>query len=126
MSSLSSVTSHGLFLLNPLAGTPMALLTGPSPRCGAGVRRRRARTDWSSGTLVSPACPGRVPGSCPLSPCTATASLHVSPGRVGEFPLVQPVYFPGDESLRPGTLKQWQLTLYGSSWSPAEMRERQR
>ncbi|XP_030320550.1 proprotein convertase subtilisin/kexin type 7 [Calypte anna] len=32
----------------------------------------------------------------------------------------------GDESLRPGTLKQWQLTLYGSSWSPAEMRERQR
>ncbi|KFQ70738.1 Proprotein convertase subtilisin/kexin type 7, partial [Phaethon lepturus] len=32
----------------------------------------------------------------------------------------------GDESLRPGTLKQWQLTLYGSSWSPAEMKERQR
>ncbi|KAM6043400.1 proprotein convertase subtilisin/kexin type 7 [Chlamydotis macqueenii] len=32
----------------------------------------------------------------------------------------------GDESLRPGALKQWQLTLYGSSWSPAEMKERQR
>ncbi|KAF1549974.1 Proprotein convertase subtilisin/kexin type 7, partial [Eudyptes chrysocome] len=32
----------------------------------------------------------------------------------------------GDESLRPGTLKRWQLTLYGSSWSPAEMKERQR
>ncbi|XP_042687942.1 proprotein convertase subtilisin/kexin type 7 [Centrocercus urophasianus] len=32
----------------------------------------------------------------------------------------------GDESLRPGTLKQWQLTLYGSSWTPAEMKERQR
>ncbi|KFV66116.1 Proprotein convertase subtilisin/kexin type 7, partial [Dryobates pubescens] len=32
----------------------------------------------------------------------------------------------GDGSLRPGTLKQWQLTLYGSSWAPAEMRERQR
>ncbi|NWT03924.1 PCSK7 convertase, partial [Mionectes macconnelli] len=32
----------------------------------------------------------------------------------------------GDESLRPGTLKQWQLTLYGSSWSPAEMKERHR
>ncbi|NWV13853.1 PCSK7 convertase, partial [Ptilonorhynchus violaceus] len=32
----------------------------------------------------------------------------------------------GDESLRPGILKQWQLTLYGSSWSPAEMKERQR
>ncbi|XP_050839429.1 proprotein convertase subtilisin/kexin type 7 isoform X3 [Serinus canaria] len=32
----------------------------------------------------------------------------------------------GDDSLRPGTLKQWQLTLYGSSWSPAEMKERQR
>uniref|UniRef100_A0A8C6YQV4 Proprotein convertase subtilisin/kexin type 7 n=1 Tax=Nothoprocta perdicaria TaxID=30464 RepID=A0A8C6YQV4_NOTPE len=32
----------------------------------------------------------------------------------------------GDESLRAGTLRQWQLTLYGSSWSPAEMRERQR
>ncbi|XP_013814316.2 proprotein convertase subtilisin/kexin type 7 [Apteryx mantelli] len=32
----------------------------------------------------------------------------------------------GDESLRAGTLRQWQLTLYGSSWSPAEMKERQR
>ncbi|NWU66677.1 PCSK7 convertase, partial [Pterocles burchelli] len=32
----------------------------------------------------------------------------------------------GDESLKPGTLKQWQLTLYGSSWSQAEMKERQR
>ncbi|XP_030820879.1 proprotein convertase subtilisin/kexin type 7 isoform X1 [Camarhynchus parvulus] len=32
----------------------------------------------------------------------------------------------GDDSLRPGTLRQWQLTLYGSSWSPAEMQERQR
>ncbi|KAM9519708.1 proprotein convertase subtilisin/kexin type 7 isoform 1-T2 [Guaruba guarouba] len=32
----------------------------------------------------------------------------------------------GDESLRPGTLQRWQLTLYGSSWSPAEMKERQR
>ncbi|NXC26567.1 PCSK7 convertase, partial [Campylorhamphus procurvoides] len=32
----------------------------------------------------------------------------------------------GDESLRPGTLKQWQLTLYGSSWSPTEMKGRQR
>ncbi|KAM4646186.1 proprotein convertase subtilisin/kexin type 7 isoform 2-T4 [Amazona ochrocephala] len=32
----------------------------------------------------------------------------------------------GDESLRPGTLERWQLTLYGSSWSPAEMEERQR
>ncbi|XP_036253470.1 proprotein convertase subtilisin/kexin type 7 isoform X2 [Molothrus ater] len=32
----------------------------------------------------------------------------------------------GDDSLRPGTLRQWQLTLYGSSWSPAEMKERQR
>ncbi|XP_075298393.1 proprotein convertase subtilisin/kexin type 7 [Opisthocomus hoazin] len=32
----------------------------------------------------------------------------------------------GDESLRPGTLEQWQLTLYGSSWSPAEMKERRR
>ncbi|XP_074704700.1 proprotein convertase subtilisin/kexin type 7 isoform X1 [Strix aluco] len=32
----------------------------------------------------------------------------------------------GDESLRPGTLRQWQLTLYGSAWSPAEMKDRQR
>uniref|UniRef100_A0A8D2MXR2 P/Homo B domain-containing protein n=1 Tax=Zonotrichia albicollis TaxID=44394 RepID=A0A8D2MXR2_ZONAL len=32
----------------------------------------------------------------------------------------------GDDSLRPGTLRQWQLTLYGSSWSPADMKERQR
>lgn len=41
-------------------------------------------------------------------------------------PLDQPVSSPGDGSLRPGTLKQWQLTLYGSAWSPAEMKERQR
>uniref|UniRef100_G1MWF9 Proprotein convertase subtilisin/kexin type 7 n=1 Tax=Meleagris gallopavo TaxID=9103 RepID=G1MWF9_MELGA len=32
----------------------------------------------------------------------------------------------GDENLRPGTLKQWQLTLYGSSWTSAEIKERQR
>ncbi|XP_075765450.1 proprotein convertase subtilisin/kexin type 7 isoform X1 [Pelodiscus sinensis] len=32
----------------------------------------------------------------------------------------------GDGTLTLGTLKQWQLTLYGSSWTPAEMRERQR
>ncbi|XP_074832870.1 proprotein convertase subtilisin/kexin type 7 [Carettochelys insculpta] len=32
----------------------------------------------------------------------------------------------GDQSLKTGTLLQWQLTLYGSSWTPAEMRERQR
>ncbi|KAM8795476.1 proprotein convertase subtilisin/kexin type 7, partial [Eudromia elegans] len=32
----------------------------------------------------------------------------------------------GDESLGTGTLRRWQLTLYGSSWSPAEMSERQR
>ncbi|CAM5121678.1 unnamed protein product [Natator depressus] len=32
----------------------------------------------------------------------------------------------GDETLKTGTLKQWQLTLYGSSWTTAEMRERQR
>ncbi|PKU31142.1 proprotein convertase subtilisin kexin type 7 [Limosa lapponica baueri] len=36
------------------------------------------------------------------------------------------VSWNGDDSLRPGTLKQWQLTLYGSSWSPAEMKDRQR
>uniref|UniRef100_A0A8C8S5D0 Proprotein convertase subtilisin/kexin type 7 n=1 Tax=Pelusios castaneus TaxID=367368 RepID=A0A8C8S5D0_9SAUR len=32
----------------------------------------------------------------------------------------------GDETLKTGTLKHWQLTLYGSSWTPAEMKERQR
>uniref|UniRef100_A0A8D0GIZ5 Proprotein convertase subtilisin/kexin type 7 n=1 Tax=Sphenodon punctatus TaxID=8508 RepID=A0A8D0GIZ5_SPHPU len=32
----------------------------------------------------------------------------------------------GDESLRAGALKQWQLTLYGSSWSLAEMKGRWR
>lgn len=49
-----------------------------------------------------------------------------SPGQQQSSPLDQPASSPGDESLRPGTLKRWQLTLYGSSWSPAEMRERQR
>ncbi|XP_061870106.1 proprotein convertase subtilisin/kexin type 7 [Colius striatus] len=32
----------------------------------------------------------------------------------------------GDASLRPGTLARWQLTLYGSSWAPADIRQRQR
>ncbi|XP_029429182.1 proprotein convertase subtilisin/kexin type 7 [Rhinatrema bivittatum] len=32
----------------------------------------------------------------------------------------------GDESLEPGTLKQWRLLLYGSSWTPEEVKERQR
>ncbi|KAJ7305261.1 hypothetical protein JRQ81_011176 [Phrynocephalus forsythii] len=32
----------------------------------------------------------------------------------------------GDETLRAGVLKQWQLTLYGSSWTPKEIKERQR
>nr|XP_020650144.1 proprotein convertase subtilisin/kexin type 7 [Pogona vitticeps] len=32
----------------------------------------------------------------------------------------------GDETLRAGVLKQWQLTLYGSSWAPEEIKERQR
>lgn len=38
----------------------------------------------------------------------------------------QPLSFPGDEALRPGVLQQWQLALYGSSWSLAEIKERQR
>ncbi|XP_070621840.1 proprotein convertase subtilisin/kexin type 7 [Erythrolamprus reginae] len=32
----------------------------------------------------------------------------------------------GDQTLRAGRLDQWQLTLYGSSWSPAQIRERRR
>ncbi|KAM9032685.1 proprotein convertase subtilisin/kexin type 7 [Sarcophilus harrisii] len=32
----------------------------------------------------------------------------------------------GDEPLQAGALQQWQLMLYGSVWSPADIRERQR
>ncbi|XP_019398642.1 PREDICTED: proprotein convertase subtilisin/kexin type 7 [Crocodylus porosus] len=32
----------------------------------------------------------------------------------------------GDKTLPAGMLKQWQLTLYGSSWAPDEMKQRQR
>ncbi|NP_001090019.1 proprotein convertase subtilisin/kexin type 7 precursor [Xenopus laevis] len=32
----------------------------------------------------------------------------------------------GDESLRPGILQQWQLTLYGSSWASEDVAERRR
>ncbi|XP_076968927.1 proprotein convertase subtilisin/kexin type 7 isoform X2 [Tamandua tetradactyla] len=32
----------------------------------------------------------------------------------------------GDESLQLGILQQWQLTLYGSVWSPVDIRDRQR
>ncbi|XP_054448285.1 proprotein convertase subtilisin/kexin type 7 isoform X2 [Pteronotus mesoamericanus] len=32
----------------------------------------------------------------------------------------------GDETLPAGTLRQWQLTLYGSVWSAVDIRERQR
>ncbi|XP_045433881.1 proprotein convertase subtilisin/kexin type 7 isoform X2 [Pipistrellus kuhlii] len=32
----------------------------------------------------------------------------------------------GDETLPAGTLHQWRLTLYGSAWSPGDIRDRQR
>ncbi|KAK1336385.1 hypothetical protein QTO34_004191 [Cnephaeus nilssonii] len=32
----------------------------------------------------------------------------------------------GDEALPAGTLRQWRLTLYGSAWSPVDIRDRQR
>ncbi|XP_072678263.1 proprotein convertase subtilisin/kexin type 7 isoform X3 [Canis lupus baileyi] len=32
----------------------------------------------------------------------------------------------GDETLQPGILQQWQLTLYGSVWSPVDIKDRQR
>ncbi|XP_063527564.1 proprotein convertase subtilisin/kexin type 7 isoform X2 [Pongo pygmaeus] len=32
----------------------------------------------------------------------------------------------GDESFQVGILRQWQLTLYGSVWSPVDIRDRQR
>ncbi|KAL8173505.1 UNVERIFIED_CONTAM: Proprotein convertase subtilisin/kexin type 7, partial [Gekko kuhli] len=41
----------------------------------------------------------------------------------GTYQLV--IHDVGDETLRPGVLQQWQLALYGSSWSPAEIQERQ-
>ncbi|XP_015283529.1 PREDICTED: proprotein convertase subtilisin/kexin type 7 [Gekko japonicus] len=42
----------------------------------------------------------------------------------GTYQLV--IHDVGDETLRPGVLQQWQLALYGSSWSLAEIKERQR
>lgn len=32
----------------------------------------------------------------------------------------------GDAPLPAGTLRQWRLTLYGSAWSPVDIRDRQR
>lgn len=32
----------------------------------------------------------------------------------------------GDEMFQAGILRQWQLTLYGSVWSPVDIRDRQR
>lgn len=32
----------------------------------------------------------------------------------------------GDETSQAGILRQWQLTLYGSVWSPVDIRDRQR
>lgn len=32
----------------------------------------------------------------------------------------------GDEPLQVGILRQWQLTLYGSMWSPVDIKDRQR
>lgn len=32
----------------------------------------------------------------------------------------------GDETFQTGVLRQWQLTLYGSVWSPVDIRDRQR
>ncbi|XP_077162316.1 proprotein convertase subtilisin/kexin type 7 [Paroedura picta] len=42
----------------------------------------------------------------------------------GSYQLV--IHDIGDETLRPGVLQWWQLTLYGSSWSLAEIKARQR
>nr|XP_056716812.1 proprotein convertase subtilisin/kexin type 7 [Euleptes europaea] len=42
----------------------------------------------------------------------------------GTYQLV--IHDVGDETLRAGVLRQWQLALYGSSWSQAEIKERQR
>lgn len=63
--------------------------------------------------------------SCQLCATSRELPAHHLLGLEGS-PLDQPASSPGDESLRPGTLKHWQLTLYGSSWSPAEIKERQR
>lgn len=37
-----------------------------------------------------------------------------------------PLATPGDEPLQVGILQHWQLTLYGSVWSPVDIRDRQR
>lgn len=73
------------------------------------------------------ASPAGAAACAPLAPCPGELpAQHPGCARWKSSLLLRPVSSPGDESLRPGTLKQWQLTLYGSSWSPAEMKERQR
>lgn len=39
---------------------------------------------------------------------------------------VYPLTALGDEPLQLGILQQWQLTLYGSMWSPVDIKDRQR
>lgn len=39
---------------------------------------------------------------------------------------VYPLTALGDEPLQVGILQQWQLTLYGSMWSPVDIKDRQR
>lgn len=73
----------------PLAGTPMASLTGPSPRCGAGVRRRRAPTGCSSGTSVSPAFPAVLPALCHVQGAASS-----SPAWLRGFPTGPTCFLP--------------------------------
>ena len=50
-------------------------------------------------------------------------SLH---GQHGAGLTDCPLAALGDEMVQAGTLQQWQLTLYGSVWSPVDIRDRQR
>lgn len=67
---------------------------------------------------------GRLCGLNPLGRMggPGSAFLHGQQYTAHGYPLTA----LGDEPLQVGILRQWQLTLYGSMWSPVDIKDRQR
>ena len=118
-------------LLRVTPGIPRVTQTGRSPLCAAGEREPRASTGCKSLTTVRV----RLCLSFTCLPLTTTvpylhyelSPAHASLSVLLSFSLCPAVSFLLEEPAWPlGSLKHWKLTLYGSSLSFEEVKERQR
>lgn len=115
-------------LLRVTPGIPRVTQTGRSPLCAAGERELKASTGCKSLTTV------RV-SLCLSFACHWTLQDHIY--TMSSLLLIHPSlsfslcpfvsFFLLEEPALPlGSLKHWKLTLYGSSLSFEEVKERQR